>query len=103
MIPSKNWFPTNLQDRAAWYDNFNTQIQIVGASLGLIPAELSSISDDNEDMQFLATAAVTLDAYTEAIRSHRRIITEGNVGDPTPAFPANITLAFPITIATGMF
>jgi len=103
MIPSPRWFPTTLQERAAWYNNFNTQIQLIGVTLGLGPAELSSISDDNDDMQFLATSAVTLDAYVDAVRTHRRVITEGNIGDPTPVFPASIALAFPITVQTGMF
>lgn len=104
MIPSKNWFPTNLQDRAAWYDNFNTQIQIIGAALGLTAPERDSIGEDNQMLQFLATTAVTIDAYTDGIRQFRKTITEGDIGDPTPVFPADIVLAAPAgTVTTGIF
>lgn len=103
MIPSKNWFPTNLQDRAAWYDNFDSQVQSIGTTVGLTAPDLASIDDDNAVLQFLADAAVTIKAYAAAERNYRKIITEGDIGDVTPAFPSNINLTLPKTIETGMF
>ena len=103
MIPNPNWFPTNLQERAAWYDNLNTNIQVIGVDLGLTAEELESVSLDNTVIQYLATATVALDAYTEAVRNYRRVITEGDVGDPAPNFPASITLATPANVDTGIF
>ncbi len=103
MVPSKNWFPMSLQERAAWYDNFNAQIQGLGAALGLSGVELDTIKDDNSVLQFLAVAAVTVKAYTAALRNYRKIITEDDVGDNKPDFPANMGLALPAEIQTGMF
>ena len=102
-IPSRKWFPQNLQERAAWYANFNTQIQIIGASLGLTAADLTAIGSDNNVIQFLASTATELDAYAEAVRQYRIVITEHGIGDPTPAFPADAVFALPNVIPTGAF
>jgi hypothetical protein len=103
MIPSNKWFPTNLQERAAWFDNYSFKMQTLGAALGFSPAELSSIKNDNEWVQFLATAAVTADTYDEAMRSFRRTLTEGNIGDPDPSWPADITFTLPDPVETGIW
>ena len=95
MIPSKSWFPLALQERAAWYENFAQNIATVGTSLGLTAADLSGVVADNQNIQFLATAAMTLQSYTEAVRQYRIIFTEGNIGNPTPAFPALDPLEVP--------
>ncbi len=93
----------SLIERAAWYLNFNTQIQLIGLTLGLTQDELDTIKNDNAVIQFLATAFVTIKAYTTAVRNYRKVITEGDVGDVTPEFPANMGLALPAVIETGMF
>lgn len=103
MIPSRKWFPSSLQDRAAWYLNFNNQLQVVGASLGMTAADLTAITNDNNVIQFLATTTVALDAYADAVRQYRIVITEHDVGDPTPVFPADPAFALPIVIPTGAF
>lgn len=104
MIPNPSYFPTNLQARAAWFQNFSIQAQgAQGVSLGLTAAEQTQIEDDNNIVQFLAETDVTVNAYDDAIRGYRRTITEGDVGDPTPAFPANITLTLPTPVPTGIF
>ena len=103
MTPSSKWFPLSLQERAAWYTNFNTQIAGLGASLGITPAEITSINNDSEVLTFLSDAAVSLDAYMAAARAYRKTITEGQIGDPTPTFPSDTTTDLPVIIATGMF
>ncbi len=103
MIPSRGWFPASLQDRAAWYENFNAQAQATGLNFGLTQANLDQIKDDNNVMQFLATADVSVGAYVGAVRAYRKTVTESKIGDPTPDFPANIALALPVVIPTGMF
>ena len=68
---------------------FSNTTQIVGASLGLLPDDLARISEDNNVVQFLAATAVSVVAFTEAVRQYRIVITEGNIGEPTPDFPAD--------------
>lgn len=102
MIPSYTWFPRSLAERVVWFDNFNTQFAIVADSLGLT-AKVSSVERDNAVVQFLADSFVQVEAYQEAVGAYRRIITEGAVGEPTPAFPAAPNLALPSTVATGIF
>lgn len=103
MIPNPAYFPTNLPARAGWYENFAAQALATGSQYNLTNAEIQQIQDDNDVIQFLANAAVTLDNYAEAVRQYRKVITEGNIGDPTPNLPANIVLNLPTVIPTGMF
>ena len=103
MIPSRTWFPTTLQERAAWYENFTAQLLILATVLGLTGDDTDPIVEDNGVMGFLAAAAVTSDAYIDAIRTYRRAVTEGDIGDPTPGFPAGITLTLPSVVPAGIF
>jgi hypothetical protein len=54
-------------------------------------------------MGFMAEAALIIESYADAIRSYRRVITEGDIGDPTPVFPTDITFSLPFVVDTGMF
>lgn len=103
MVPSSTYFPTNLQERAAWFDNFAAVIQVIGASLGLTVAEIAQIVADNAMLQFLATFDVTVSEYTGGVRSFRRVVTEGDIGEPTPVFPADLTPTVPASVPTGLF
>lgn len=104
MIPSKHWFPGSLQERAAWFQNFATQFAAVAVSLGFVAADATAVTNDNAIVQFLAGVATELDAYKDAVRQYRIIITEGDIGNPTPAFPANPAFTLPApAVATGIF
>ncbi len=103
MIPSPRYCPTSIQERAAWCQNFTTNAAVVGPSLGLTAPEIASLQDDNTVVQFTANAAVQLDAYRSAVTQYRTIITEGEIGDPTPEFPASLTLTLPEVVATGIW
>jgi hypothetical protein len=84
-------------------NNFNIQLQLVGPAMGITPAEITAFGLDNDNFQFLADAAVQIDAYTEAVRQYRKVYTEGDVGAPTPDFPPDITLTLPGVRPTGLF
>ena len=103
MIPSRTWFPLSLQERAAWFDNFNAQFGAIGVGLGFTIADAAAVTSDNDMIQFLASAAVTIDAYTQAVRQYRIAITEGNIGEPTPVFPLNLDLVAESLAKTGIF
>ncbi len=103
MIPSSSWFHSSLQDRAAWFQNFSDNFQAVGGTLGFLPAVMTQVANDNEDFQFAAASTVTITAYAKAFRLWRKTVTEGNVGDPAAQFPANVALAPPNQVPTGIF
>jgi hypothetical protein len=92
-----------MQDRAAWFQNFATQFAAVAASLGFLPADVSSVQDDNTCFQDLAAGFVELEAFRDAVRQYRITVTEGAVGDPTPAFPAGIDITPSELRPTGIF
>ena len=103
MIPSRTWFPLSLQDRATWYNNFDTQFQVVGASLGFGLLEVTSVSDDNSVIQFLIQAETELKVYEDAVWKYRILMTEGDIGDPAVAFPALPTYGTPASVPRGIF
>lgn len=98
MRPSYKWFPMNLAEQSAWYGNFNQQMQLIGASLGLTPVELDMLDKDTANIQFYATVQVTLDAYRSAARKWGKGFAEGDIGDPTVDFPADLTLTPPFPL-----
>jgi len=103
MIPSQTWFPTNLPARAMWFQNFATQFAIVAVSLGFTAADIASVENDNQVIQFLADIHNQLKAFEEAVRQYRVIITEEAIGKATPQFPANPAFDLPVVIPTGIF
>ncbi len=103
MIPSRTWFPLSAQERAAWFQNFASQFQAVAIGLGFLPAVVSAVAADNDDMQFCASSAVEIAAYSDACRQYRITLTDGDIGDPTPGFPVNPSLNPPAQVATGIF
>ena len=103
MIPSNKWFPGNVAARTAWFENFTNEFSALGAGLGFSPAEVAAVEDDNKIMQFLGATTVWIKAYDDAVRQYRIIITENEIGDPTPQFPANPALALPVVVPTGIF
>lgn len=103
MQPSSNWFPTSLQERAAWYQNFSVQFGAVGGSLGFTPAEISGIDGDNGVMQFVAEAATAVDAFADAMRQYRKVTTENPVGSPNANIPTYIPPTIPEDRPTGIF
>lgn len=103
MTPSSKWFPTNLQDRAAWFQNFVTQFTPLATMLGFSASEVADITNDNADFQSIAATTVELEAFASAVRQFRITLTEGDIGDPQPQFPAENFSPPPNARPAGMF
>src|SRR5688572_4912499 len=103
MIPNNKYFPMSLQERAAWFQNFAENFSVVAVSLGFLPAMITQVTADNDDFQFCASSALTVNAYAKAVRQYRLTVTEGAVGDPAPSFPVNPSLNPPAQVPTGIF
>ena len=103
VVPSKKWYPSSLQDRAAWSENFTLQFAAVAPGLGFLPADVVAVQNDNVCLQDLASGRVALDAFVEAVTQYRRNVTEGNIGDPTPAFPTAPAITPGELPPTGIF
>ena len=102
MRPSNKWFPSSLSERATWFNNFANQFSVVATSLGFTAAELSETENDNQSFQFLASTSAAIEAFVDAFRQYRLVLTEGNIGDPAPAYPPNPAFAA-APCATGIF
>jgi hypothetical protein len=103
MIPSDRWFPTSLQDRSAWYQNFVTQFSPVAVSLGFVAADVTAIGLDSAVFQWLADQTVTVDNFRRAVVEYRVNLTEGNIGDPQPIYPGQNFDNPPSLLEAGMF
>jgi hypothetical protein len=102
IFPSRLWYPQDLAGQAVWWANFATQFALVGLSLGFTAAEISAVQDTATTMQFYATGREGGEAWLKGLRKHINDVRELAVGEPTPAFPANPTLALPEVIPTGI-
>lgn len=102
-IPSRRWFPQSLPARAMWYRNFYEKFSDVATSLGFSAADVAAVEQDNQVMQFLAQTTASLDSYEDAVKKYLAIITEGDIGNPAPMFPADLKFILPVLVATGIF
>jgi hypothetical protein len=103
MEPSKRWFPSSLNERAVWMNNFASQFAVVAGSLGFSAADITSMTKDNEDFQAMARAVSACDALMDAMRSFRISLTEAHLDSPSPSFP-NVTLVPPPNgVPAGIF
>lgn len=102
MIPSQRWFPTSIAERKAFFTNFKTNFPTVSALLELSDFD-TQVERDSAVYEFLADVATQLKAYEEAVRQYRKIITENDVGDTKPEFPAAPAFALPFDVLTGIF
>lgn len=86
--PSNLWYPTNLQDQAAWHIVFSTQADLDGTTYGLTVAEVNQIKADKSMVVFLAGVTNTLDTFVDTVRTFRKDVMELPVDGTTPTFPA---------------
>jgi hypothetical protein len=104
MIPSRTWFPSSLQERVAWFNNFNNQMQAIGTTLGFTAGELAALTADQQVMEFLGNTMPALVAYSKSVRDFKDEWTQGDIGDPASTFPADVSFTPPSPIpATGCF
>ena len=85
MIPSYKWFPPSLQERAAWMQNFVTNLTPIAATVGVTALELTALGADNADFQSLAQTTVAVDSFKSAAREYRISQTEGHIGEQQPS------------------
>jgi hypothetical protein len=102
-IPSRTYFPGDLQGRAAWFQNFSDNFATVGASLGFTPAEISDVQDDNTAIQDLAAGRTELDAFVDAVTQYRSTVLENDIDGTTLAFPAAPSITPSELRPTGLF
>ena len=79
-----------------WYENFAKQFADLASGLGFAAGDVTAIDNDNDVMQFIGGATVEMKAVDDGLRQYRIGITEGNIGDPTPGFPAMPVLTLPV-------
>lgn len=103
-VPSKTWFPQSLQERVAWFNNFNSKMQAIGTTLGFTAAELTALTSDQQVMEFLGNTIPELDAYSQSVRDFKDEWTQGDIGDPASTFPADVSFTPPSPIPpTGCY
>ena len=94
--PNPSCVPGELQGQAAWMQNFNDQMQVIGISLGYTQDELDRIKVDNDSVQFLAGSVATVDNYASAVTNFRRIMLSKPIGTAMPSYPTEPALTPPV-------
>jgi hypothetical protein len=103
MIPSKRWFPTTLNERAAWMRNFAKQFETVALSLGFSAADIDSMNKDAQDFQAVTRAITSAEAFMAGLRAFRVSLSEEKVGSPKPVFPTLTVTPPPNDVPAGIF
>ncbi|MBK8302150.1 MAG: hypothetical protein WBC19_15525 [Pyrinomonadaceae bacterium] len=101
--PSALWYPTNLQDQAAWHVIFSDQAQIDGTTYGLTAGEVTQIEKDKDMVVFLASATNTIDTFVDTVRTYRKDVMELPVDGTTPTFPAALSLSPATNVPRGIW
>jgi len=96
-VPDSRFVPGDWAGQVDWFDNWDKQMTVVGPTLGFSAAELTRIHDDYLVLQAERDWMVSVEAFNSGLTAHRRIISRGKVGDPTPALPAAPTIVLPVT------
>lgn len=102
MIPSDRWYPTSMQNIAAWWTNFSVQFASLHLSLGFVAADNTAVQDDNDVVQFVAETAVAVDAFTDAVRQYKKTVLQGDIGERTPLIPAFTSPTVPTPVDAGI-
>jgi hypothetical protein len=103
MVPSSKWFPLSFAERVVWYNTFAQVFATMYSALGFTNADLQQVQDDNAMMQFLGDNVPIVENYSDAVRSYRRVITEGDVDGTTPDFPTIGTITPGTPVPQGIF
>ena len=96
------FYPTSLQEQAAWWLNFAIQFALVAEALGFKDS-IVIVNSNSAAIQKLAAISVQLKAYRQAVQQFRATILYGLIGQPTPDFPALPSYGVPDVVPTGMF
>ncbi len=101
--PSQLWYPTNLQDQAAWHIIFSSQADIDGTTYGLTAAEVGQIKSDKNMVVALAGAIKSLETYDSVLRAFRRDVMELPVDGSTPAWPDPLAVTTAADVPQGIW
>lgn len=101
--PDQSCVPQDLQGAAAWFQNWNDQMQLQGLGLGFAQAELDRIKDDNTMVQFLATSAVSVSAFASGVVGFRRDYLTTPNGSPNPSTPTGGAFTPPGVSSAGIW
>ena len=81
------WLPLTLPELAVWFNNFASQLAKIAADFGITPAQLTTVNQDRDTVQWLANAQEAFDATGGSLRSFRDNTLYGEKGDADPIAP----------------
>jgi hypothetical protein len=102
---SKNFYlPRSDQEKVTWLNNFKKKLTIHSATVGISPAEITSVSNDADEFSLLVNLVAMLKTAKEQAVSYKDILRDAPLGTAAGDFPSipEITLPVPL-VAPGIF
>ena len=91
-----DWYPTNMDARAAWHKNFSTKLPAFAAKYNISAADQSTAAKDSAWMDWIVTTRHGFDTFSQQVTKYFNDIS-GN--DPSKDQPT--ALAFALTASPG--
>jgi hypothetical protein len=91
MAGNKYWYPTDIDEKAAWHANWNNQLPNFAAKYNIIPTTLATVAADNTWMQYWVMARHTADALSEQLTKYFNTLATGSENAEAPE-PVNFAL-----------
>ncbi len=100
---SSHYLPDAERDLEGWLFNFSSQLQTIGANLGLTPAQLSSIENNYLACKYLLDIEDLFKAELHSRTEYKNSILKGRIGLPITNYPDIPTLpAVPPQVEAGI-
>jgi hypothetical protein len=98
------YLPRSNNDRRAWINNFNTQLNIIGPALGITAAEISATNDDTQAVNYLLDNLKTFKTETHERSAYKELLFNGNGSVVLGDMPGLPTLPpVPTAVPAGVF
>jgi hypothetical protein len=99
-----HYLPTSDKDRTVWLNNFSAKLAPVAASLGILPAEVTSVANDAANCTYAVNNVEIMTTNKEQRVTYKNLILNGPLGKVAGSPPAlPVIPAAPAAVAPGIF
>ena len=94
-MPKTRYIPSADAEKVAWLANFSAKVNTHGLALGLTPAEILSVSADNQFVQYIWTLLNGSRTRMQEITAYKKALFDGPLVPSLPSVPSGFSLGSP--------